>query len=81
MEWRTINEAGNAELLRRDPAYVRVPSGEVAGEAIVFENTISHSQWRYPAGIPDPMPAGWPMPWTAEVVDLVEVTPALMEGS
>ena len=68
---RTINEAGNVELLRRDPAYVRVPSGEVASETIAFEHSISHAQWLWPEGIPDPRPEGWPMPWDGEVRDYV----------
>ena len=70
---RTVNEAANVELLRRDPSYVRVPSGEVEGEAVVFVNSISHAEWCWPAGVPDPLPAGWPMPWNAEIPDYVEV--------
>ena len=70
---RTVNEAANVELARRDPSYVRVPSGEVAGEAIVFVNSISHAEWRWPAGIPDPLPAGWPAPYQAEIPDLVDI--------
>ena len=73
MDIRTINEAGNAELRRRDPAYVRVPSGEVEGEVIVFVNSISHAEWRWPTGVPDPLPNGWPTPWQAEIPDYVEV--------
>lgn len=72
MDKRTINEAGNVELLRRDPSYVRVPSGEVAGEVIVFEHSISHARWLWPAGIPDPLPPGWPMPWQGEIPDYVD---------
>lgn len=74
---RTINEAGNAELLRRDASYVRVPSGEVAGEAIVFVNSISHAQWRWTIGIPDPLPPGWPAPYQAEIPDYVDTPIAL----
>ena len=70
---RTVNEAANAELLRRDPSYVRVPSGEVAGEAVVFVNSISHAQWRWPIGIPDLLPLGWPAPYQAEIPDYVDV--------
>lgn len=73
MNERTINEAGNAELARRDPSYVRAPSGEVPGEAVVFVNSLSLAEWHWPAGIPDPLPNGWPAPYQAEIPDYVEV--------
>lgn len=70
---RTVNEAANLELLRRDPSYVRVPSGEVVGETIVFVNTISQAQWLWPAGVEGTQPDGWPAPYQAEIPDYTEV--------
>lgn len=73
---RTINEAGNAELARRDASYVRVPTGEVDGETLVFTHSISGVQWRWPNGVATDAPNGWPIPYNGEVPDYVdEATP------
>ena len=69
---RTVNEAANVELARRDPSYVRVPSGEMPGETIVFEHSISHAQWLWPSGVASERPDNWPRPWDGEVPDYVD---------